>query len=379
MTPDFGGRERATVAVLGGGYGGIAVAKALDDVVDVLLVEPKDMFVHNVAALRGLVRENWAEQLFLPYDNLLRHGRVYRDRAVSVDGTTVSLGGGERIDADYVVLATGSHYPFPAKLDFDTAAESRRRLAGARAVLESAREVLLLGAGPVGLELAGEIRDVWPRMGITIVDPAANVVPGGLPDSFRAELRRQLRELDVELLLGTTLAADPPSPPGESGAFEVSTSDGRVVRADVWFRCYGGAPNSDYLAGDLRRARRPDGRVEVTAELRVPAAPRVFAIGDITAIPEAKMAKAAELHAEVVAGAIRAETTGHGEPPTYRPAGPGMSLPLGSRGGASYNEQVGVLGAAPTAQLKGSHLRIDRYRTILGLAEGPAHLAERSG
>lgn len=369
---------RPAVVVLGGGYGGITVAKALDDVVDVLLVEPKDMFVHNVAALRGLVSESWAERMFLPYDNLLRHGRVYRDRAVSVDGTTVTLGGGERIEADYVVLATGSRYPFPAKPDSDTAAESRRRLAGARAALGSASDVLLLGAGPVGLELAGEIRDVWPETGITIVDPAADVVSGGLPDSFRAELRRQLREMEVELLLGTTLTADPPGSPGAPGAFEVSTSDGRLVRADVWFRCYGVAPNSDYLAGDLRRARWPDGRVEVTAELRVPGEPRVFAVGDVTAIPEAKMAKAAELHAEIVAAAIRAETTGQEEIPGYRPAPPGMSLPLGSRGGASYNEQVGVLGAAQTAQLKGSHLRIDRYREILGVTEG-SPIVDRHG
>ena len=42
-----------TVVVAGGGYGGIVVARALDDVADVVLVEPRDAFVHNVAALRA--------------------------------------------------------------------------------------------------------------------------------------------------------------------------------------------------------------------------------------------------------------------------------------------------------------------------------------
>jgi NADPH-dependent 2,4-dienoyl-CoA reductase/sulfur reductase-like enzyme len=41
---------RASVVVIGGGYGGINVAKSLDEVADVVLVEPKDAFVHNVAA-----------------------------------------------------------------------------------------------------------------------------------------------------------------------------------------------------------------------------------------------------------------------------------------------------------------------------------------
>lgn len=76
----------ATVAIVGGGYGGVTLAKALDDEIDVVLVEPKDAFVHTVAALRGLVDEDWSERMFVRYDNLLRRGRVVRDRVVKVDG-----------------------------------------------------------------------------------------------------------------------------------------------------------------------------------------------------------------------------------------------------------------------------------------------------
>jgi NADH dehydrogenase FAD-containing subunit len=41
--------------VVGGGYGGITVAKALGDTSDLVLVEPKDPFMHNIAALRAPV------------------------------------------------------------------------------------------------------------------------------------------------------------------------------------------------------------------------------------------------------------------------------------------------------------------------------------
>ena len=61
------GRDKPTVVVVGGGYGGVNVAKALDDAADVVLVEPKDSFVHNVASLRALVDPSWLPRIYLPY------------------------------------------------------------------------------------------------------------------------------------------------------------------------------------------------------------------------------------------------------------------------------------------------------------------------
>src|SRR6202035_2434324 len=108
---------RPTVVVVGGGYGGIAVAKALDETSNVVLVEPKDAFMHNVAALRALVDPSWLPKIFLPYDGLLAHGRVVRDRALVVDPHRVVTASGQEIAADYIVLASGWRYPFPAKTD----------------------------------------------------------------------------------------------------------------------------------------------------------------------------------------------------------------------------------------------------------------------
>src|SRR6202453_4985451 len=95
---------RPTVAVVGGGYGGITVAKALDETSDVILVEPKDAFMHNIAALRALVDPSWLPKIFLPYAGLLTKGRVIRDRAVMVNPHRVVTASGEEISADFVVL-----------------------------------------------------------------------------------------------------------------------------------------------------------------------------------------------------------------------------------------------------------------------------------
>lgn len=175
-----------TVVVVGGGYGGITVAKALDDVADVVLVEPRDAFVHNVAALRAVVDPDWADRIFLPYDRLLARGRVRRDRAVRVSATEVELGSGEVIAADFIVLATGSAYPYPAKMDVEDSMGARTKLRLTHDALNRANRVLLLGAGSVGLEFAGEIKSVWPDKAVTVVDPTRILSP----DVFRTSSGR---------------------------------------------------------------------------------------------------------------------------------------------------------------------------------------------
>ncbi|GAA1205547.1 FAD-dependent oxidoreductase [Prauserella alba] len=356
------------VVVAGGGYAGVAAAQALDDVADVVLVEPRDRFVHNVAALRALVDPAWTEAIFFPYDRLLSRGRVVRDRVTHADGDTVVLSSGERLNPEYLVLATGSSYPFPAKIAADDSADAVAGLRATRASLAAAKRVLLLGAGPVGLELAGEIKAAWPEKDVTLVDPAGEIVSGGYPDELRTELRGQLDDLGIELLIGTSLDGRPPTEPGELAAFTVRTHAGRDIDADLWFRCYGVTPHSDYLAGSLAAARRDNGHVEVSEDLRVAGHDRVFALGDLTDLPEAKMAKAAGEHAEVAAANIRALIAGHPGSATYQPAPAAISLPLGPAGGASYAAGVGVLGPERTSHLKGTHLRMDTYTTLFGLA-----------
>jgi apoptosis-inducing factor 2 len=128
-----------TVVVIGGGYGGVNLAKALDEDADVVLVEPKDAFVHNIAALRALVDPAWLPGIYLPYDRVLARGRVVRDRAYAVDAGRVVLASGTELTADFVVLATGSRYPFPAKNDVPDSDDARERYRAAHKGLSGAQ------------------------------------------------------------------------------------------------------------------------------------------------------------------------------------------------------------------------------------------------
>jgi NADH dehydrogenase FAD-containing subunit len=353
------------VIVVGGGYGGVAVAKALDEVARVVLVEPREAFLHNVAALRGAVDPAWTDRLFIPYGGLLARGEVRRDRAVRVSAGEVELASGEVLAADYVVLATGSTAPYPAKIDTLGTAAAVGRLRATREALVRADHVLLLGAGPVGLEFAGEIAAAWPGKRVTLVDPAGELLSGRFPDEFRSALRDQLDRLGVTLLLGAELRQPPGTDPGRHGPFTVTTTAGDQLAADLWFRCYGVAPRTDYLDAGLRAARTPGGHLDVTPELRVAGHPTVFAVGDITALPELKLARAANAHAEIAAANIRALLDGRDDLRTYQPQPDAIVLPLGPTGGVTFAPEVGVLGPEATADLKATFY-LDRYQQLLG-------------
>lgn len=357
-----------SVVIIGGGYGGISVAKALDDVVDVVLVDPKDFFVHSVAALRSLVSKEWAERMFFRYAGLLTRGRVVRDRAVKVDSRGATTAGGQHIDADYVVLASGSAYPYPAKMDVDDTAAALRKQAATREQLASASRVLLIGAGPVGLELAGEITDMWPDKQVTILDVAEDILRGAYSAELRERLRHQLDERDVRLVLGAPLAEEITVVPGVNAPISVSTTAGVAIDADIWFRCYGVVPQSDYLTGELLSARRPDGFIDVDDRLRVAGQHNVFAIGDVTGIAEPKRAAAAHHHAQVVADSILAMVQGGVPEVTYRPGPDGVLIPLGTTGGAGQapNAEATVVGPKETAQFKGRDLMVSRYAELFG-------------
>ncbi|WP_194924646.1 NAD(P)/FAD-dependent oxidoreductase [Catenulispora pinisilvae] len=357
------------VAIVGGGYGGAKVAKILDADLDVVLIDPKDAFVHSAAALRALVRPDWAENIFFPYGTLMKNGTVVRDRAVGVDPRGVRLASGDRVDADYVVLASGSSYAFPAKMDTDVASAALDALRNAHKELAGSDRVLILGAGPVGLELAGEIATTWPDKRVTIVDPAAELLPGFLPELV-ADLRGQLDELGIELRLGVGLTAGPAPAPGVAGEFTVTDRAGDRLTADIWFRAHGSRIHTDFLDGAV--PRNEQGQVRVTERLTVEGHDTVYALGDITDVPETKMAGWALRHAEVVAANILAHAKGEEPAAAHTPLPIKVGLvPLGPTGGVGqFPNDEGAAFQVPketVIQMKGAEMMLGHFQELFNI------------
>ena len=348
------------VVVVGGGYGGSAVARALDEFADVVLVEPRDSFVHTTAALRAVVDPTWNDRVFYRYDGLLARGRVVRDRARSVAPGLVRLSSHESIEADHIVIATGTGYPFPARYLESSAASAKSRLERLRTDMAACEQILVVGAGAVGLELTGEITSAFPDIEVILVEKEDTILPGDHLPELRQVLLDQLDERNVRLELGTSLAYLPRSDVGVRDPFTVHTESGTRLGAQMWFRCYGTDAPTDHLDARLKVGMHANGTLPVTPHLQLVGHPTVWAVGDVTDVPENKRATAARAHAEVVAANIRSIIDG-GEPvATYHAAAELFVLPLGPEGGASQlvdaNGARHVLGPDETSRIKGADL-----------------------
>jgi NADH dehydrogenase FAD-containing subunit len=213
---------------------------------------------------------------------------------------------------------------------------------------------------------------------VTLVDAADDVLGGPFRPDLRAELRRQLGELGVQLLLGSPLQAEPPAEPGELATFTVATQAGSEVTADIWFRCYGVIPVSDYLVGGLAGARGPDGHIEVSPTLQVTGQDRVFALGDVSTA-DRKVAAAAGRQAAIVAENIQkliaagSGPDGAVELSRYEATPAGIVVPIGPEGGSGQRPGVeDLLPPVTVAELKGRDMMVARFAEIFGLPPASA-------
>ncbi|OWK07601.1 AIFM2 [Cervus elaphus hippelaphus] len=107
------------VVIVGGGFGGIAAASQLQALnIPFVLVDMKDSFHHNVAALRASVESGFAKKTFISYSvtfkENFRQGLVV---GIDLKNQTVLLEDGQALPFSHLILATGSTGLFPGKFN----------------------------------------------------------------------------------------------------------------------------------------------------------------------------------------------------------------------------------------------------------------------
>ncbi|MFC8517222.1 NAD(P)/FAD-dependent oxidoreductase [Streptomyces sp. NPDC057257] len=359
------------IVVIGGGYAGVRLAKRLDETARVTLVDRKDVFFHRIASLRAGVRPDWSVTPFIPYDRLLRNGRVVVGKALRVDttGREVVLATGERLPYDVVVIATGADYPEPARFTGTTTDEALKSFAGHQQKIAHAEHILVVGGGPSGVELSAEIRLARPDARVTLAHSGRSLLSSTGVERAGRRAQAWLESHDVEVRLDSFM-----SPGHDFGTYR--DARGNTIAADLSFWATGTTPNTLWLRlgghGDWLNG---SGHIKVDRSLRVEGRPDVFAVGDVNDATEHKITPAALAQADLAAWNIRAHLNSAGrdrkEPRHYRPVQrTPLIVPFGPADGVTVVPVPGgesaILGTRTSVLAKAKKLMTPYMRRQLG-------------
>ena len=355
---------RKSLVIIGGGYIGAELAKNMEDSCDVTLVEKKSAFVHAPAMLRALVDSSVREKALIPYDRLLTKGRVVKAKATAIKPDAVVVGD-EEIPADYIVLATGASNggifkPGDESIEAFRAAQSR-----VEGQIKTAERIVIVGAGAVGTELAGEIAHAFPDKTLYLISAYARLFQS-FPAKLGAGLATRLSKIGVDLVLGARVTDLQSTTEPYEGSVTLDT--GRIIDADLVIPAIGSKPQTALFDSLPDVARGPDGRVKVDAYLRPSSLPNVFAAGDAVDAGDLMTIVATSRQQPWLAKLLKACAAGKSleDQKPYSPWGKAPILvPLGPKRGNSFL-MVATFGDWVTRTAKGKDLFISKYRKLLG-------------
>jgi NADH dehydrogenase len=292
--------NRPKIVILGGGFGGLAAARALSGAADVTVVDR-----HNYQTFLPLLYQVStaglaADHVAYPIRGALRKTSVKFRMAspTSIDHQTkeVKLDSSENLKFDHLIVALGSvtaDFGIAGVKEFSLGMKSVSEALTIRAEIMRRFEdlcrledgskffVTVIGGGPTGVEMAGAISElirgplkldqetVAKNIQVTLVEAGPRLLPPFAP-SLSARTKKDLEKLDVQVLLNSAVK---------------ELLDGKVILKDgtelpsqitIWAA---GVKGSDAM----KQLNLPveANRVAVEATMQVKNYPYLWALGDI--------------------------------------------------------------------------------------------------
>ena len=298
--------DTRNIVVLGASFGGLSAAHYLcrhtlpqlqsKGAKYVLhLVDPSTHFWWHIGAPRAMVsvKEIKHSDSFVPimdgfkqYTNLkdsiiFHHGTA---SGLDVDARKVSIqrsdGGEEFLDYYALIIGTGITSPTPLTTLHGDYTVSQKALEEMNARLKTAKEVVIGGGGPVGVETAGEIAThLNGQAKITLVAGSKKLLPI-LSQAKSEKAQKLLEKVGVKVLYGVKVSGSEES---SNGKTNVKLDNGESILADAYIPAVGVTPNTAFLPDNLKQS---NGFVKTNpSTLRVDGAgPRVYAVGDVAGV-----------------------------------------------------------------------------------------------
>jgi apoptosis-inducing factor 2 len=274
------------VVVIGGGFAGSYVAKRLEKVFDITLIDTKDYFEFTPGVLRTIVEPEHIRNIQVLHTDYLKQAKVILGKVDKLGKGFIKLKD-KKINYDYLVVASGSSYEAPFKDQEIVIATRGKMLRNYFNSLKEAKKILIIGGGVVGVEMAGEICSKYDDKEVTVVHAKKRLIDRNFKKAIDYA-EKILRKKNVKILFNERV----------EGKKEEKwiTNKGRKIEADIVFLCTGIKANYSFIP------KKYLGRmgIKVDRSLRVVGMKNVFAIGDVNSIREEKTAQNAERQARVL-------------------------------------------------------------------------------
>jgi NADH dehydrogenase len=314
--------QRHRVVVVGGGFGGLNVVRALAHAdADVTVVDRTNHhlfqpLLYQVAAgilppgliapaLRSVIKKQGnARALLADVHDLDLDRRVVH--AQGPDGRPLEL------PYDSLVVAAGATHSYFGRDDFAEYAPGMKTIEDARHLRDQillAFEMaelstdpaeraewltfVVIGAGPTGVELVGQVAElahtVLPReyrsidtteAKILLLEGAPTVLPPFAP-KLQAYTHKRLEKMGVDIRTGTLAVGM------DDHSVTVKGPDGEQTirtRTRIWAAGVAASPLATLLATSSGAATDRAGRIEVNPDCTLPGHPEVFAVGDMVSL-----------------------------------------------------------------------------------------------
>ncbi|HKF05564.1 MAG TPA: NAD(P)/FAD-dependent oxidoreductase [Candidatus Sulfotelmatobacter sp.] len=304
------------IVIVGGGFGGLATAKALKNApAEIFLIDRTNHHLFQPLLYQVATSVLSPNQIGFPIRGILRNQKnttVLQGEVTGVDkdNKCVLVSDADRQDVplsyDYLILATGATHSYFGRNEFEEFAPGIKSLADAEATrnkvlqafeLAEAEEdpsrhrdlltFVLVGGGPTGVEMAGALaglvkttlksnfRRIDPASARIVLFDMAPRVLGTFSEHLSQVAKLRLENLGVEVRLG-------------HGVDQID-ADGVVVAGEriasktvIWTAGVAPSPAGKWLKVETDRA----GRVRILKDLTVPEHPEIFVIGDTAALEQ---------------------------------------------------------------------------------------------
>ena len=294
--------NKPKVVILGGGFGGLAAARALHKAADVTVVDR-----HNYQTFLPLLYQVStaglaADHVAYPIRGALRKTPVkFRmGSPISIDhkNKEVKLDSSELLKFDHLIVALGSvtaDFGIPGVNEFTLGMKSVAEALNIRAEImrrfedlcrfedETKLSITVIGGGPTGVEMAGAIAELIrgplksdqaqaaSHISISLIEAGPRLLPPFAP-SLSARTKKDLEKLGVKVLLNAAVQ--------EVEHRKIKLKDGSTIASEITIWAAGVKGNDAIAQLNLPTSGT---RVAVEPTMQVKNYPYIWALGDIAA------------------------------------------------------------------------------------------------